>query len=321
MRETPDHVTLKTLAAGISITFLLVVVSSTIPLIGLVTSWLIPLPVLFYRTRLSRNTALFIPAIVLSLIAVVGDGPSFDFILYGGLMILGFLLGEAFERMLSIERTVLISCGGVLLSGLVPLIFYSIFTNTDFVSLVSGYVDRNLTLTFNLYKEMGVADESLKTLNDARETLVYYLTRIIPGLAAAMMIFTAWINILIAGSIFARHDISFADYGRLKHWKAPDQLVWVAIAAGAACMIPADPVIITGLNLLLVLMLIYFLQGISITAFYFDKKNFPVGLRALLYSLIMIQSILKLFIVGIGFFDTWVNFRKINSDKTGSIDE
>lgn len=321
MREFPDRETLKTVAAGISATFLLIAVSSAIPFVGVVTSWLIPLPVLFYRTRLSRNTALLIPVCAMALTAFTGNGLSFDFILYGGLMVLGFLLGESFEKLFSIERTILISAGGVMLAGSVALIFYSYIANTGFFSLISGYVDKNLALTINLYREMGVSEDNLTVLTDSREILVYYLTRMLPGLAASILIFTSWINILIAGSIFAKHDISFADYGTLKLWQAPDHLVWVTIASGAACMIPVDAIIMFSLNMILILMLIYFLQGIAITAFYFDRKKFPKGLRILLYSLIMIQSILKLFIIGIGFFDIWINFRKKGSDKTGTLKE
>lgn len=321
MQETPDHETLKTLSAGIFITLLLVLVSATIPFIGFVSSWFIPLPILFYRTRLNRKKAAIIPAAVILLLIIIAKGFSPDIILFAGLMVLGFLLSESFEMNFSIDRTILFSCGGVLLTGCFALFFYSIFVNTGFIDLITGYVDKNLSLTIALYKEMGVPEEALATISESREQWVFILTRILPGLSAAMLIFTAWINILIAGSIFAKHNINFADYGKLKLWKAPDQFIWVTIISALALMIPVEAINIISLNFILVLLLVYFFQGIAITSFYFDKKKFPRGLRIILYGLIMLQSILKIFIIGIGFFDMWVNFRKTGVDKTGTLND
>ncbi|MBW2176623.1 MAG: DUF2232 domain-containing protein, partial [Deltaproteobacteria bacterium] len=59
----------------------------------------------------------------------------------------------------------------------------------------------------------------------------------------------------------------------------------------------------------------YFLQGIAVVSYYFEKKRFPRALRLFLYSLIALQQILLLLIIGLGLFDMWLNFRKLNSDK------
>ncbi len=321
MHETPGHETLKALSAGILSTLLLVFVSASIPLIGFVSSWFIPLPILFYRTRLSRKAAAIIPIAVILLLVIVAKGFSPDIILFAGLLFLGFLLSESFEMNFSIEGTILFSCGGVLLTGCFALFFYSNFVNTGFIELITSYVDKNISLTIELYKEMGVPEEVIRTISDSKEQWAFILTRIMPGISAGMLFFAAWINILIAGSIFARHNIQFADYGKLKLWKAPEQFVWITIISGLALMIPVEAVNIISMNFILVLLLVYFFQGIAITAFYFDKKKFPRGLRAVLYGLIMLQSILKIFIIGIGFFDMWVNFRKTGVDKTGTLND
>ena len=66
-------------------------------------------------------------------------------------------------------------------------------------------------------------------------------------------------------------------------------------------------------NGLLILLTVYFFQGIAIVSYFFEKKRFPRLLRLLLYSLIAVQQILLLFVIGLGIFDMWLNFRKIGS--------
>ena len=59
-------------------------------------------------------------------------------------------------------------------------------------------------------------------------------------------------------------------------------------------------------------MLIYFFQGIAIVSFFFKKKEVPFFLKFFIYTLIVIQQIFALLVIGIGFFDTWFDFRKLN---------
>ena len=80
-------------------------------------------------------------------------------------------------------------------------------------------------------------------------------------------------------------------------------------------IIPEHTVKLFGINGLLILMTIYFFQGIAIISFYFEKKHFPRLLRIVLYSLIALQQIVLLIVVGLGFFDMWLNFRKLGVEK------
>jgi len=80
--------------------------------------------------------------------------------------------------------------------------------------------------------------------------------------------------------------------------------------------LPNAAVKIIGLNGLLILMSVYFFQGIAIVSFYFNKKQFPRVVRIFLYTLIAIQQLVLLAVIGLGFFDMWFNFRKLGK-QTG----
>ncbi|MBF0468560.1 MAG: DUF2232 domain-containing protein, partial [Desulfamplus sp.] len=142
----------------------------------------------------------------------------------------------------------------------------------------------------------------------------------IPALLIMMLIFVIWVNILFIKRILARKGIHLRELQELNQWKAPERLVWAAIFLGTLMFIPEKNIKIGAFNCIMILMPVYFFQGIAIVSFIFEKKKFPVLLKLFIYSIIAIQQILILVIVGLGFFDTWMNFRKIgmNNDMDGN---
>jgi uncharacterized protein YybS (DUF2232 family) len=67
------------------------------------------------------------------------------------------------------------------------------------------------------------------------------------------------------------------------------------------------------------IMLVYMLQGFAIISFYFDRKSVPVFIRVFIYATVAIQQFLLLFVIGLGFFDTWFNVRRIDTDGNNSV--
>ena len=307
----------KDIVSGIAVTGLIFAVSVYMPIIGFFCALFIPLPTLFYRSKLGRTTGAIIPIItIITMVAVLG-GISIDTLFFVELLLLGFVLSELIELDLSIEKTMLYACGSVILIGIVGLLFYSNMSDKGIYALVAEYVSINLKLTLELYENMGVSQESIHMISNSLENIEYVLIRIIPALIVAAIFFASWTNLLLAKPIFKSRELFYPSFGSLKLWKAPESLVWGIIGCGLLLLLPDKTFKIFGLNGLLILITIYFFQGIAIVSFYFEKKRFPRGLRFFLYSLIALQQAILLVIIGLGFFDMWLNFRKLepNLDK------
>ncbi len=307
----------KDIVSGIAVTGLIFAVSVYMPIIGFFCALFIPLPTLFYRSKLGRTTGAIIPIItIITMVAVLG-GISIDTLFFVELLLLGFVLSELIELDLSIEKTILYACGSVILIGIVGLLFYSNMSDKGIYALVAEYVSINLKLTLELYENMGVSQESIHMISNSLENIEYVLIRIIPALIVAAFFFVSWTNLLLAKPIFKSRELFYPSFGSLKLWKAPEFLVWGIIGCGLLLLLPDKTFKIFGLNGLLILITIYFFQGIAIVSFYFEKKGFPRGLRFFLYSLIALQQAILLVIIGLGFFDMWLNFRKLepNLDK------
>jgi uncharacterized protein YybS (DUF2232 family) len=298
---------------GVVITMIIITVSVYMPIIGFFCSLLLPLPVLFYRSKLGRKTGLIVPGAAMIILILLAGGISIDVVFFMEMLFLGFLLSELFEKNLSVEKTVLYACGGVLLTGAAGLVLYSNMSATGIYNLVSTYIARNLEMTVAVYRSMGASEEFIHKFSDSLDQIEYGLIRIIPAMVTASFLMITWSNLLMARPLLKRRGLFSPSFGALKLWQAPDYLVWVLIGCGGLLLLPGSTLKIIGLNGLLVLLMVYFFQGIAIVAFFFEKKQFPRPLRIFFYSLIAIQQIILLVVIGLGLFDMWFNFRKPKS--------
>ena len=304
----------KDIVTGVSITSLIFLISVFIPIIGFVAALFIPLPILFYRLRLGRINGLVIPIISSLVMVVFIGGISLDILFFAGLLLIGFILGELFELNLSIEKTTLYASGSVVLSGLIGLIISSMLTGEGVLAIVSNYVAKNLELTLVLYQSMGMSQENVQLISQSLDKIQHVLVTIIPALVSTSTLFVAWISILLAKPVLISRSLHYPDFGPLNLWMAPDYLVWVVIGCGLALFLPIPVIKVIGLNGLLILMTVYFFQGIAIVSYYFNKKRFPKILRVFLYTLMALQQLILLAVIGLGFFDLWINFRRLGKE-------
>lgn len=303
----------KDIVNGVLITSLIFFVSVFIPIIGFFGALFIPLPILFYRLKLGRKNGAIVPVISGSILYIVIGGMSADVLFFGELLLIGFMLAELIELNYSIDKIMLYATGTVLISGFMGLVFYSVLSGEGIYAVVSDYVSNNLDLTMVLYRNMGMSEENIHLIDRFLAELQPLIVQILPAMVTASTLFVAWTNILIARPVLKRRLLACPDFGPLNMWKAPEYLVWGVIACGVALFLPGSAINAIGQNGLLILMTVYFFQGIAIVSFYFEKKRFPRFIRFFLYTLIAVQHLILLAVIGLGFFDMWVNFRR--SDK------
>jgi uncharacterized protein YybS (DUF2232 family) len=297
--------------AGIAFSTLLCALSVSAPILGFFCFLLLPAPVVFYRIRLGRKPTWIIIFSSLLLTTIFIGEPTADVFFLLGVMGLGYFIGEWIEKGLTAEKVIGYACGQIFAAALFGLIIYGNMSNTGATGVVSDYVGKNFDLTISLYKEMGMPDDNLRTILEAKDNILRILVHIVPGLFTAGLMFTAWMNFLLALATLRRINVPVPSGAPLNTWKAPEQMVWGIIGAFALILVPIELVRIIGLNGLIIFMTVYFFQGIAVVSFYLEKKKIPMLLRVLFFGLIGIQQILALMVIGLGFFDVWINFRRI----------
>ena len=308
--------TVKDLAIGIGVTSVLFTVTILSPILGFLCTVGIPLPTLVYRAKLGRALGALVPAVSLVILVVVLGRVSLDILYFLELLLIGFTLYEAYEQRLTVEKAIAFPCVAALSAGFVVLLVFGVSSETGIIEQVGETIRRNLEATLILYQEMGMSADNLNRVRESLEQIQYVFIRVLPALTVISTLIIAWVSLLLSRPLLKRMNLFFPDFGDLKQWKAPEPLVWAVIGSGLMLLIPFNWIKLVGINGLLIFMTIYFFQGIAIVAYYFDKKKFPRILRIFLYALIALQQFLLLIIIGLGFFDIWLNIRRLPVDKS-----
>ncbi|NTW98941.1 MAG: DUF2232 domain-containing protein, partial [Geobacteraceae bacterium] len=123
-----------------------------------------------------------------------------------------------------------------------------------------------------------------------------------------LLIVIAGCNLVLIKKSTAKTAVNIG-IGEFSTFRNPDLLVWPLIAAGCILLLPDSPVTTPALNILLIISLLYLIQGMAVVSSFISRNSAPALLRILLYALLIIQPYLLALIAGIGLFDLWVDFR------------
>jgi uncharacterized protein YybS (DUF2232 family) len=304
----------KDLATGIVITCLAVAVCTLVPMAGLIGSTFTPVPLIVFRAKLGRLAAKVIAASAFGCALLLG-GPL-EALFFGELLLIGYVTGELMARQGSLEKTAAAVCIAVIIASLGGILVASFWTGQGPLDTVSEGIRQHLELSLQLYEQIGLSQDQLDFLENSLDAIQRVLVGVTPALVIGSTLMVTWVCVLASRSICRRQGLPFPDYGSLDRWRAPEPMVWGAIGSGALLLVPSVSAKLLGLNGLIVLMVVYFFQGIAIVAYFFQKKQIPRFARVVLYGLIAIQQLVMLAVIGIGFFDTWFNFRKLEKPLT-----
>jgi uncharacterized protein YybS (DUF2232 family) len=177
-------------------------------------------------------------------------------------------------------------------------------------------IDRSLQEAQLFYENLG-AQGDLAAAGEAAAALRVFAGKALPGmLAAGNLLAAAAISTLamvLGARIVGSGTPAFT-------WTLPEGMVWAFIGAGAAALAPWGPWRLIGLNALLVILALYFLQGLSIAGFFFRRLEFPWYIRWLAALVAVVWPPLTLLVVtgtiAVGVFDVWVGFRRLDAPRS-----
>ena len=277
------------------------------PLVGILPGVLVPFPAIFYSLKSGRTVGVAIVAVVMLALAIMADYPAFMlYVLQCGLISLAlpvFLAaGKGGAR--SIVFTVAVNMVVILLLAVV----YGALQGVNLHAQVLKGVQTSIAQTADLYSRAGIKGDDLKTLQQGLEQVAKLISRIYPALVAVSLGCIAGINLQLLRRFINRFSEPWL-IGEFTGFRNPDQLVWVLIAAGFAMLVPDRHVTTAAMNLLIVVVSIYFVQGMAIISSFFAIFTVPKFARFLFYLVLALQPYLSVPVAALGIFDIWGDFR------------
>lgn len=298
------------------VSLLLFMGSWLVPLAGTLASAATPVPLAWlYRGRgpAAGRLGLGLAVVGAWLLTVFLDlGVGWVYYLFYVILALG--LGESWNRRLPDSWAVGLAALGGAAALLVVALAGSLSGEQEIGQAWQAYWQTEVDTALKLYRESGAVDP--EQLGDARQVLLSagsWLLHLAPGILGAGALLLAWANQLIVRALEARRQPS-APRQSLTTWRSPEPLVWLVIVAGAVAWAAEGGLYWASVNLLVILGVIYFFQGMAVIAFWFEKKNAPRFLRVGLYLLIVVEAFLAVGVALAGLFDIWFNFRRLESN-------
>jgi len=182
---------------------------------------------------------------------------------------------------------------------------------------IQGFLDQTLTDTLDrAVQQLLQADLDAQTtlaIQSWAEQTRSMMLRTFPGLYGVLALFTGWGNALALRRLVG-------DDAPWHTWRAPEGGIWVLIGSGLLGLVAPAPWGTAALNLFLVAVAVYFLQGLAILQHLFETRGFPRLLRVGAYLLLFLQLPLMLVLAGVGAFDLWFDFRARWTPPTGAGD-
>jgi uncharacterized protein YybS (DUF2232 family) len=164
-----------------------------------------------------------------------------------------------------------------------------------------------------IYRDTGFSESQLQNMQQVVDGLAEFIGKSFYGLYLASLLAIQAFCLLflqrLKGSQYQIAGIPFAK------WRLPSVLIWLLIAAGFLLLLPVEAVSLIGRNVLVIILPLYFLQGMAVVNSFLQKKPYPPLVKGLIYFLLLILNPLPIIITCAGVFDLWIDFRRPRQKK------
>jgi uncharacterized protein YybS (DUF2232 family) len=278
---------------------------------------LTPLPAAFVGMRCGSRASAVTVVLTALLVLVTSDlSPAMMYLVQFGIP--GATLPWLLNRGVAWDKAtvaVLWAMGVVSLCGLFVV---SLVAGQSPLVMVGDMIGNEITQTTVVMQEMfagaDLPADQKKEVGLAVEKMAIFLQDAYPGIAITVS------GLMTVGLVFLLSVLARGRYtvpGKaFPEWKVPERLVWILIGSGFLVAFSDGLPGTFALNLLVILLPVYFLQGLAVIDCFFRRKAFSPMFRFVGYLLVTLVNPLPMVVTGLGVFDLWADFRKPKEPKS-----
>jgi uncharacterized protein YybS (DUF2232 family) len=306
--------------SGISLAiFLLIMMNSLLGVFFFVFTPL-PLILLYLRHGVAAGRKGIIGVVLMAILVFTLLGVPNLLLLFLFYGIMALILGEApFWRIRPDKALGLATIG----SSLALLIMFGIagmFSQANFSQHWEAIWMANLETMVELLKQHGYVELTTEQARAVIKASGEFILRISPTLLLVASFHPVMLNYLLAHTVNRRlSDVAQKGPGELSMWKSPERMVWPLIICGVLTAFGDGFLFWASLNCLIVMAIIYFMQGFAIMSYWLEKKGAPQLLRTVMYTSVYMTflagQVLALVVALVGLFDMWFDFRRLKVEN------
>lgn len=281
------------------------------PGLGLMLSLLMPAPLVLLYLQHGKSAGMFaLGAVLVVLSLTAGLDAAMGFAVAYAIVVV--FLAEGIRFHLPPEKTIAVAAlSAALLSGILIWVTLTGEGHSP-LEFLQGQLKGIAEDSLKVFKESGASKEELALMKEASE---YYASAIARAPVAIMVtgaLLTATFNYLLVRLLWLKfYPNVFFQNSEPANWILPDPVVWGFIISFGTLFLGDGPLKWIGLNVFIIVLTLYFFQGLAITLAILKAKNAHAVVTVIIFLLVLTQPPLMGLVIGLGLFDVWVDFRKI----------
>ncbi len=141
----------------------------------------------------------------------------------------------------------------------------------------------------------------------------------LPSAGVILLTVSLFLAIVLEERVLTWLQLPVAKTKKLREFKLPDVMIWIFISSLLMAFVKVDLGILNlvGINVLNVVVLFYYFQGIAVIATYFELTKMSPFWRSMIYIFATMQLFLAVALFGV--MDYWMNFRLKMTNKMTEI--
>jgi hypothetical protein len=292
---------------GMSGSFILFAAYLVIPPAGIFSGLLAPFPAAYFRFRHGRGTAVIIVlGATAAMTAYFGLSAGTFYLVQCGLIAL--LLPELLLRGFSACRSIVWTTAASVVMLTTVVVFFTITSGQNVHQMAVAEIQKSVAQAVAIYEKSGVKGEELAVLKQTMATAADLVIRMYPALITITLIGMVGCNLALLRRFTTGMGFSL-NIDEFRAYRNPEILVWGLIATGFSLLLNNSIITTPALNILAIIVVLYFLQGLAVLSTVIGRQSIAGVLRAGLYLMLLLQPYLAALVAAIGIFDLWGDFR------------
>jgi hypothetical protein len=294
-------------AVGAAASFILFAAYMVIPPAGFLSGLLAPFPAIYFRFRYGFETAVIITLGATALLAgVFGLQAAALYLLQNGAIAL--MMPELLIRGHNASRTIAWTTALNLTVFALAALAFSVLNGQNIHQLAVNEINSSITQAISIYEKAGVKGDELALMKQSMTMAASQIAKIYPALTTILLMAMTSFNLVLIKrfSVQLGADLKLGNFNEFKNH---DLLIWLLIASGFAQLVDNPIITVPALNVLVIVSMLYFLQGLAAMSAIIVRQPFAGVMKVMLYLMLLFQPYLAALIAAFGIFDLWGDFR------------
>ena len=292
---------------GAAVSTLLFAACFMIPPAGIFLCLLVPFPAFVLRFSHGRGMGTAVTFGASGLVALLfGNNAAFLYLAQFG--VISMLIPEFLAKGLGAARSIAWAMAVNLLICSLAAASFVLISGLNIHQQAAAMINASFAKALSIYEGTGFKGEDLVMIKQSMALTAEVLTRTYPAVITVLLTAVGGFNVLLVKRFAAR--LTYApEIGEFKSFKNPEHLVWLLIVSGFSQLLDNPLITTPALNLLILLGVLYLLQGMAVVLTVIERSSFAMTLRIMLYVMIVFQPYIVVPLTAIGIFDLWGDFR------------